>query len=70
MLYTLDDTDSLLKRYQNRNSEKELQVLPVRVEKSVVSNLEEVADRTPLVENRSSLVRAVLKGFVEEVDSE
>ncbi len=69
MLYTLDDADSLLKRYQNRNREKELQVLPVRVEKSVVSNLEEVADRTPLVENRSSLVRAVLKGFVEEVDS-
>lgn len=70
MLYTLDDADSLLKRYQNRNGEKELQVLPVRVEKSVVSNLEEVADRTPLVENRYSLVRAVLKGFVEEVDSE
>ncbi|MBC5793439.1 MAG: hypothetical protein H8Z69_05400 [Nanohaloarchaea archaeon] len=69
MLYTLDDADSLLKRYQNRNGEKELQVLPVRVEKSVVSNLEEVADRTPLVENRSSLVRAILKGFVEEADS-
>lgn len=68
-MYRLNDADSLLKRYQNRNGEKELQVLPVRVEESVVRNLEEMAEKTPLVETRSSLVRAVLKGFVEEVDS-
>lgn len=67
-LYKLSNADSLLKKYQNREKSEELQVLPVRVEKSVVQELDEVVDNNPMIESRSTLVRAFLTVLVEEGD--
>lgn len=67
-MYELSNANSLLDKYEGGDREdEELKVLPVRVEKSLIQNLDRVAESNPMIESRSVIVRAFLNLLVEEL---